>query len=47
MMYPTLSDIKQFWEWKCYEPPDIAFYVDIGYITIADYEEITGEQYEA
>ncbi|WP_205755026.1 XkdX family protein [Bacillus altitudinis] len=47
MMYPTLSDIKQFWEWECYGPPDIAFYVDIGYITISDYEEITGEQYEA
>ncbi|MFP7265848.1 XkdX family protein [Bacillus altitudinis] len=46
MMYPTLNDIKQFWAWECYEPLDIAFYVDIGYITKEDYLEIVGEEYK-
>ncbi|BBP90907.1 hypothetical protein BsIDN1_45250 [Bacillus safensis] len=38
---------KQFWDWKCYGPEDIAFYVEIGWINKEDYQEITGEQYEA
>ncbi|MCM3365904.1 XkdX family protein [Bacillus safensis] len=45
-MYPTLKDIKQFWDWKCYEPEDIAFYVDIGWISKEDYMDIVGEEYK-
>lgn len=47
MMYPTVADIKQFWDWQCYGFEDIAFYVKIGWITPGDYQVITGEIYEA
>ncbi|MEH7758083.1 MULTISPECIES: XkdX family protein [Bacillus] len=44
-MYPTLNDIKQFWDWECYTKEDIAFYVSIGWITKDDYLDIVGEKY--
>ncbi|MDH6598200.1 XkdX family protein [Bacillus sp. FSL K6-0046] len=47
MMFPTVADIKQFWDWKCYGPEDIAFYVSIGWISAEDYQNITGEIYKA
>ncbi|CAM5230099.1 XkdX family protein [Bacillus safensis FO-36b] [Bacillus safensis subsp. safensis] len=30
MMFPTVADIKQFWDWQCYDPEDIAFYASIA-----------------
>ncbi|MGE6629814.1 XkdX family protein [Bacillus sp. NPDC077027] len=46
MIFPTVADIKQFWDWKCYGLADIEFYVDIGWITLDDYKNITGEAYK-
>ncbi|WP_186299374.1 XkdX family protein [Bacillus pumilus] len=47
MIYPTVADIKQFWDWQCYGFEDIAFYVKIGWISPDDYQDITGDKYEA
>ncbi|KLK98032.1 XkdX family protein [Bacillus pumilus] len=47
MMFPTVADIKQFWDWQCYSQEDIAFYVSIGWISVDDYQDITGETYQA
>ncbi|WP_427847124.1 XkdX family protein [Bacillus pumilus] len=43
MMFPTVADIKQFWDWQCYDSEDIAIYVSIGWISAEDYQNITGE----
>lgn len=46
MKYPTLADIKQFYDWGCYTDEEMREYVKIKWITQAEYEQITGRSYE-
>ncbi|MCY9083724.1 XkdX family protein [Bacillus inaquosorum] len=43
--YPEMSDIKLFYSWGCYTDDDIRTYVEIGWITEAQFTEITGKPY--
>ncbi|MFT0804083.1 XkdX family protein [Bacillus swezeyi] len=46
MKYPTLADIKQFYDWGCYTDDEMREYVKIDWITPAEYEQITGRSYD-
>ncbi|RCK11083.1 XkdX family protein [Bacillus licheniformis] len=46
MKYPTLADIKQFYDWGCYTDDEMREYVRIDWITPAEYEQITGRSYD-
>ncbi|MEC5225228.1 XkdX family protein [Bacillus licheniformis] len=46
MKYPTLADIKQFYDWGCYTDEEMREYVKIKWITPAEYEDITGRSYD-
>ncbi|MGG3628293.1 XkdX family protein [Bacillus licheniformis] len=46
MRYPTFKDIKQFYDWGCYNDEEMREYVRINWITPAEYEEITGRSYD-
>ncbi|GIN50623.1 MULTISPECIES: XkdX family protein [Bacillus subtilis group] len=46
MRYPTLADIKQFYDWGCYTDEEMREYVKIKWITLAEYEDITGRSYD-
>ncbi|MED2945295.1 XkdX family protein [Bacillus swezeyi] len=46
MKYPALSDIKQFYDWGCYTDDDVREYVKINWITLAEYEQVTGKSYD-
>ncbi|MCY9060988.1 XkdX family protein [Bacillus inaquosorum] len=45
--YPEMSDIKLFYSWGCYTDDDIRTYVEIGWITEAQFTEVTGKPYSA
>ncbi|AVB11416.1 XkdX family protein [Bacillus velezensis] len=45
VLYPEFADIKQFYDWKCYDDDDIRTYVKLEWITEEQFTEITGKEY--
>ncbi|WP_406944473.1 XkdX family protein [Halobacillus sp. SY10] len=39
--------IKQYYEWNLYDNKDVADFVEYDWLTPAQYQEITGEEYVA
>ena len=44
-MYPSFDSIKWFYDINCYTNEDIAVYVQLGCLTIEQYQAITGLDY--
>ncbi|WP_423253514.1 XkdX family protein [Melissococcus plutonius] len=43
--FPTVEDIKLYYDWNCYTDDDIKTYVQLGTITQEDYKTITGKPF--
>ncbi|HEC2173930.1 TPA: XkdX family protein [Staphylococcus delphini] len=47
MKFPSFNNIKYFYDRKCYTNEQVKRFVELECITIKQFEEITGVEYES